>query len=48
MADWRVVRAGKAVPKRNDTVVCFDRSPSGPFDGDKLSEGCRVHCVYRK
>ena len=38
----------RAVPKRNDTVVCFDRSPSGPFDGDKLSEGCRVHCVYRK
>ncbi len=48
---WQTGESGgleRALPKRDDIIVCFDRSPSGPFDGDKLSEGCRVHCVYRK
>ena len=34
--------------KRDGVVICIDCSKTGSADGDKLSEGYGVYCIYSK
>ena len=34
--------------KRDGVVICIDCSKTGSADGNKLSEGYGVYCVYSK
>ena len=41
-------RVERIMQKRDGVVICIDCSKTGSADGDKLSEGYGVYCIYSK